>query len=139
MASGDLLVGTAVMGLLLVGAGVAVARLRRREQYTPKLRSYRRELAALPGETADARSVPTDTLALAAAVLILVVAGAAIAMGAGTMVLAAVAPLVLLAYFAWGIYSIARARGLPRAHSVGLSAWLFGVVLAAVIGVKLLL
>ncbi|MXR20474.1 hypothetical protein [Halobacterium bonnevillei] len=139
MASGDLLVGTAVMGLLLVGAGVAVARLRRREHYTPKLRSYRRDLAALPGETADARSIPTDTLALVAAVLVVVVAGAAIAMGAGAMVLAAVAPLVLLAYFAWGIYSMARARGLPRAHSIGLSAWLFGVVLAAVIGVKLLL
>lgn len=139
MATGDLLVGTAVMGVLLVGAGVALARMRRREEYEPKLRAYRRDLAALPGDTADGPSVPSGTLAFLAAVVIAVGAGAAIAFDAGTMVLAALAPLLIFAYFAWGVYSMARARGLPRAHSIGLSAWLFGTVLVAVIGVKLLL
>lgn len=138
MLSGEFLVSTAVMGVLLVGAAFAVARLRRREQYTPQLRPAGRGVAALTGETADSPGVPWNTLALAAAVTIAVAAGVAILLDAGPMILAAVAPLLIAAYFAWGVYSMGRARGLPRAHAVGLSAWLFGFLLVAGIAVKLL-
>ncbi|MFB6268684.1 MAG: hypothetical protein ABEH83_01985 [Halobacterium sp.] len=132
------LVSTVVMGVLLVGAAAAVARMRRREQYTPRLRAAGQGVAALTGETADSRGVDLDTVALVTAVLVAVLAVAAIALDAGTMVLTAVAPALIAVYFAWGVYSLGRSRGLPRAHSVGLSLWVFGVVLVGVIAAKLL-
>lgn len=138
MPSGEILVSTVVMGVLLVGAAAAVARTRRREEYTPRLRAPGRGVAALTGETADSTGVPWDTVALATAVVVAVGAGAAIVLGAGTMILAAIAPLLVAAYFAWGVYSLGRARGLPHAHAIGLSAWLFGFVLVGGIAVKLL-
>lgn len=139
MALAESLVSTVVMGVLLVGAAVVVARMRRREQYRPRFRAAGQGAAAITGETAESSSIDSDRVALATAVLVAVVAVAAIALDAGTMVFTAVAPALFAAYFAWGIYSLARSRGLPRAHSVGLSAWLFGVVLVTGIAIKLLL
>jgi hypothetical protein len=139
MALAESLVSTVVMGVLLVGAAAVVARMRRRESYEPRFHAAGESVAALRGETTASQGVDLDTVALVTAVLVAVVAVAAIALDAGTMVLTAVLPGLLAVYFAWGVYSLGRSRGLPRAHSIGLSLWVFGIVLTAVIAGKLLL
>ncbi|WP_336036601.1 hypothetical protein [Halobacterium yunchengense] len=138
MVSGAFLASTVVMGVLLLGAAVAVARLRRWRQYRPQLRATGSGVAALPGETGESTGVSADAAAFVAAVLVAVGAGAAILADAGPVAVAGVAVGLVAAYFAWGVYAIARARGLPRAHAVGLSAWLFGVLLVGAIAVELL-
>lgn len=117
---------TAVTGLLVVGIGIAVARLRRRDAG----RSARH--ASVVGATGA-----PDLATLAAVAAVVVVAGVASVAGPGAVVYGGLAALVV-GFFAWGVYSLGRSRGLPRAHSVGLSAWLFGVVLVGAVAVKLL-
>ncbi|MFB6101005.1 MAG: hypothetical protein ABEJ73_00380 [Haloplanus sp.] len=124
---------TVVTGLVVVGAGLLVARLRRSEH--PARRSSSRRALTLSG--AGTTGVHPDTPAVGVVTLAVVVAAVAIVTGPRAVVFAAL-PALLLAFFTWGIYSLARSRGLPRAHSVGLSAWLFGVVLIGVVVVKLL-
>lgn len=133
MAISGALVSTAVMGLLLVGAAVVIARIQRRSIGTSTLGS-RRDSAV---EVADS-PLESDTLALAVAGVLVVFAAAAVYLDAGTLLAVAVAAALLAGFFAWGVYNVARARGLPQAHSVGLSAWMFTVVLVAIIAVKLL-
>jgi hypothetical protein len=70
------------------------------------------------------------------ALLVALVAG--FMLGDGTIALLIVTPLLIAAYLTWGVYNIARVRGLPLAHSIGLSAWVFAVVLVGVVAVKLL-
>ena len=131
----EFLLVTVVMGVLLVGAGVAIARIRGSGRSASTARAVGRRLPARAGATDAGHS---ETLGLALVVLLLGVA----VIGAVTDPVAAVfvaLPALLGGYFAWGIYSLARARGIPRAHSIGVSAWLFGVVLVGVLAVKLLL
>lgn len=130
----EFLLVTVVMGVLLVGAGVAIARIRRSDRSASTAGAVGRQLPARAGATDAGHS---DTLGLALVVLLLGIA----VIGAATDPVAAVfvaLPALLGGYFAWGIYSLARARGIPRAHSIGVSAWLFGVVLVGVLAVKLL-
>jgi amino acid transporter len=138
MVSSGILVSTVVMGVLLVGAAVAVARMRQWREYTPQLRATGSGVAALPGDTRDSGGVSGNAAAFVAAVLVAVVAGAAVVFDAGTVALAGVAVALVAAYFSWGVYAMARARGLPFAHSVGLSAWLFGFLLVGGIALELL-
>jgi hypothetical protein len=123
-----------VTGLLAVGAGVAIARLRRRETAP---RPSGRAVPALAGEGAetDGRS---DAVGLAVVVALLVLVGTALVVDALTMTFLALA-LLVVGFFSWGVYNLARIRGLPTAHAVGLSAWLFGVVLVGVVALQLLL
>lgn len=132
MAVSLLLLVTVVMGVLLAGTGVAVARMRRGERYVPALRR-----SGGPSGRSGGASVGSAGVALGVAVL-LVVAGASAAVGVGTLALLA-GPALVVAYLSWGIYTLARSRGLPKAHSVGLSAWVIGVVLIGVVAVQLLL
>lgn len=138
MELGTALISTVVMGVLLVGAGIALARSQNRAGYTPKLRSAGGRVAALPGETVDESRDWSETAPIAAAALLAVCAGAAVLFDAVVAMFAAVALAAVTGYFAWGVYALARARGLPYAHSVGLSAWLYGVVLVGAVAVKLL-
>lgn len=133
MALSGALVSTAVMGVLLVGAAAAVGRLRRRTNYTPRFRPRREGSAGVP-----ATNVGSDTVAFGAAAALVLFAAAAVFLDAAALLFLAVAPALLAGFFAWGTYNIARSRGLPQAHSVGLSAWLFAVVLVGVVAVKLL-
>lgn len=121
MPTGTFLLVTVVSGLLLVGVGVVIARHRRHD--------------APAVSRVAVRASDTGTIAVVVAT-VAVVAAAGVA-GAEAVVFAGLAALVF-GFFAWGVYSLGRSRGLPRAHSVGLSAWLFGVVLIGVIAVKLL-
>lgn len=127
MSSAVLLVSTAVMGVLLVGAAIAVSRLRKRADYQPSF-----------GTSQDDRLVDSDAFAFGLAALVVAVVGAAVALDDPGLVLLAVAPGLLVAYFAWGVYHVARGRGFPRAYAVGLSAWLFGVLLVFSVALKLL-
>lgn len=133
MASAGLLAITAVMGVLLVGAAYATSRLSQRGSYRPALAA-----AGIGAQTdSDGGVVTSDEFALALAALLVVLVGAAVALGNGTLVLYAVVPLLIVAYFTWGVYHMARARGLPKAHSVGVSAWLFGVLVVGVVALNL--
>lgn len=56
--------------------------------------------------------------------------------------LAGIATLVLLvavpaAYLLWGVYDLARKRGLGNAKAVGLSAWIAGVLVVGMIAITL--
>lgn len=124
MASAALLVSTAVMGVLLVGAALAVSRLQKRDDYQPSF-----------GVDSDGPFVESDAFAFGLAAVVVAVVGAAVALDDPGLVFLVVAPGLLVAYFAWGVYAVARGRGFPRAHAVGLSTWVFGVLL--VFGVAL--
>ena len=135
MTNEALLVSTVVMGLLLVGAALGTTRMRKRPRYAPRFGSAGRDGLAEQGVAGRVRS---NAVFIGLAALLAVFA-AGVLLGDGT-VAAVVAALALFAgYFTWGVYHIARVRGLPRAHSVGLSAWVFGVVLVGGVAVKLLL
>lgn len=116
------------MGVLLVGAAVGVSRLRKRENYQPSF-----------GAGHDGRFVESDAFAFGLAALVVAAVGAAVALDDPGLVLLAVAPALIVAYFAWGVYHVARGRGFPQAYAVGLSAWAFGVLLAFSVALKLLL
>lgn len=134
MAISGVFVSTVVMGVLLVGAAVAVSRFRGRPDYTPTFRPSGERASTLPGT-----DVASDTVAFAAAVAIVVLVAITVYLDAASVLLVAVAASLLAAFFAWGFYSLGRSRGLPRAHSIALSAWLFAVVLVGVVAAKLLL
>lgn len=126
-AAGFLLV-TVVTGVLLAGIGVAIARMRRAEGYVPVWR----RLDAAPGGPAGIGPV------LVALGVVVVLAAVALAVADPLTVALLAGPMLVVAYLLWGIYVLARSRGLPRAHSVGLSTWVIGVVLIGVIAVQLL-
>jgi hypothetical protein len=138
MAAQELLLVSAVTGLLVVGAAAGIARLRHREGIPYPAG---RAVPALAGGATgtDGRS---DAPALAAVVLVLVLVfvfvGVAAVVDALTMMYVSLA-LMVVGFFALGVYHMARVRGLPTAHAVGLSTWLFGVVLVGVVALKLLL
>jgi hypothetical protein len=115
---------TVVTGLLVLAVALLVARSRRTGGYV-----FER----------DRPTPDRSTLALVAVVVVAALLGAvALLVDPVAVVYLALAALVV-GFGAWGVYSLARFRGLPPAHSVGLSAWLFGVVLIGVVTVKLLL
>jgi small-conductance mechanosensitive channel len=134
MPNDALLVSTVAMGLLLVGAALGVARLQKRPDYTPRFHPARRGELVEGGVASQIRS--NAVLLGTAALLVALVAG--FMLGDGTIALLIVTPLLIAAYLTWGVYNIARVRGLPLAHSIGLSAWVFAVVLVGVVAVKLL-
>jgi len=101
--------------------------------YTPTFRPRGDAASPVPGG-----GVSSETVAFAATAVLLLVAALAVFLDAASLLLVAIAPTLLAAFFAWGTYHIGRAHGLPQAHSVGLSAWLFAVVLVGVIAAKLL-
>jgi len=129
MPAGTFLLVTVVTGLLVVGIGVVVARQRRRDS-----QSVRRP-AQWSSAVSTTRAPDTATVTAVAAV---VVAAVAASVAGPTAVVYGGLGALVVGFFAWGVYSLGRSRGLPRAHSVGLSAWLFGVVLVGAVAVKLL-
>lgn len=135
MPNDALLISTVVMGLLLVGAALGTARLRKRPRYEPEFQSASHDGPVEP-EVAD--WIQSNAVLLGTAALLAVFV-AAVLLGDGAIALVVVTPVLIAAYLTWGVYNIARVRGLPRAHSVGLSAWMFGVVLVGTVAVKLLL
>jgi hypothetical protein len=133
MPAADFLVMTVVMGLLALGAAVGISRLRRNET-TP--RPSGSGAGARPAGAATT-SVRTDAAVLGALAVLALAFGATAVVDTLTLVVLGLVGLIG-GYFAWGVYSLARVRGLPRAHAVGLSAWLLGVVLIGGIAVQLL-
>jgi hypothetical protein len=135
MAFGGFLLVTVVTGLLLVGAALAVGRARRDGRRTSPAG---RIGPGLPTPAGSAGTSDADALGFGLVAALVVLGGVALLTDPVTVTFVFLSALVA-GYFAWGIYSLARARGLPKAHSVGVSAWLFGVVLIGVVAVKLLL
>lgn len=135
MPNDALLVSTVAMGLLLVGAALVVDRLQKRPDYTPRFHPARQGELVEGGVSSQIRS---NAVLLGTAALLVALVGSFL-LGDGTIALVVVTPLLIAAYLTWGVYNIARVHGLPQAHSIGLSAWVFGVVLVGVVAVKLLL
>ncbi|AXG05722.1 hypothetical protein DU500_04305 [Haloplanus rubicundus] len=134
MVAQDFLLVSVVTGLLVVVAAVGVARLRRREAIP---RPSGRGVPALDAEVAGTDD-RTDAVGLAIVVVLLLALGAATVVDPLTLLFLLFA-LVVVGFFSWGIYALARVRGLATAHAVGLSVWLFGAVLIGVVAVRLLL
>lgn len=134
MANEAFLLSAAVMGILLVGAALATSWTGRRRSYRPSFQ------LTTDGDRVDglASRVTLSNAAFAGSLALLAVFVGSALLGNPTLGLLAVALATIAAYFAWGVYNIARVRGLPVAHSVGLSAWLFAVLLVAAIAVQLL-
>lgn len=128
MAAGNALLITIATGLLLMGVGALVTRLR------PRDGSFRPASLSDRGPSSTTRS---GTAALGVGVLLAAFAVGAVVADPWLVFLLALATLVV-AYLAWGVYHLARLRGLPEAHAVGLSVWLFGIVLVGGIAMKLL-
>lgn len=131
MASTALLVSTTVMGVLVVALALSTTRFDQRG-YRPRL-AERLERSQRP----ESGLVSSNELALLLAALLLAVIAAGIAFGDAGLILIAVPPAAVAAYFGWGVYHMARARGLPTAHSVALSAWVLGVAFIGLIAVNL--
>lgn len=134
MAVQEFLLVSVVTGLLVVVAAVGVARLRR-GKVPPRPSSRGVPVFAAGATGTDGRS---DAVGLAAVVLLLVLVGVATVVDALAMMFVLLA-LVVVGFFSWGMYHLARVRGLPKAHAVGLSAWLFGAILTGVVALHLLL
>jgi hypothetical protein len=136
MAAVTLLVSTLVMGLLLAVILVAVTRRGTK-------RSYSVALSGGGGGRSNVEStapgVSENWMLALVGVIVLAALGAAVVFADGGLVFGGLVAALLLAYLSWGIYQSARYRGLPSAHSVGLTVWVVGIVLSAAIGVKLLL
>jgi hypothetical protein len=130
-----LLTSTVVMGLLLVLTAFAVSAFGSRRDSRAKLpvAGGRRPADAAGGDGVH----PGIKLGVPVVAVGAVVAGAVVVADGVASFIVLIAAL-LLAYLSWGVYYMARVRGLPRAHSVGLSAWVFGVMLVAVVAGKLL-
>jgi hypothetical protein len=130
MTAAGFLFVTVVMGVLLAGTGVAIARMRRGEAYAPVWRRLDEASGRPDGIGAGPALVALGVLVVLVAVALAVADPLIVALLAG--------PMLVVAYLAWGIYVLARSRGLPQAHSVGLSTWVIGVVLIGAIAVQLL-
>lgn len=137
MAELVLLVSAVVTGLFLAGVAFAISQLGARRSYRPTF------AAAVPGGGGTARdSREALPRGVKIGVLVLVVAGI---VGGSVLFLDAVGTFVVLlgavlvGYLTWGVYYMSRARGLPVAHSVGMSAFILGMLLIAGIAGKLLL
>jgi hypothetical protein len=128
-AAGFLLV-TVVMGVLLAGTGIAIARMRRGESSVPvRWRS----------DAASGRPDGTGIGPVVAAFgLVAVLVAVSLAIADPLTVALLAGPMLVVAYLMWGIYVLGRSRGLPKAHSVGLSTWIIGIVLIGLIAVQLL-
>jgi hypothetical protein len=127
MTAAGLLLVTVVTGVLLAVTAIAANRFRRGESYTPG-----RWSSGAPAER------PDGTVVGAAVVVALVVAVVAWVIADPLTVALMGGPALVVAFLTWGVYTLARSRGLPRAHSLGLSTWVIGVVLIGVIAVQLL-
>lgn len=136
MANGALLVVAAVMGVLLVGAALGTTRLRKRAAYRPKLEAA--GVGLVRREESDGLGLGSNALAFGLAAVLVAVVAVAVLLGDPALVLFAVTPALVVGYLAWGVYHMARSRGLPTAHAVGLSAWTFGVLVVGGVALNLL-
>lgn len=135
MAELALLTSAVVMGLLAVLSAFAVSAFGSR-------RADRAALAAASvgrGAGGGAAGVHPGVKFGVPVVVVGAVVAAAVVVADGVASFVALIGLLLVGYLGWGVYYMGRVRGLPRAHSVGLSAFVFGLVVTAVIAGQLLL
>jgi hypothetical protein len=136
MASGVLVVSSVLFAVLVVGIVVFVDRRQDSRSYSHSLRVRARSVAGGVGEASGVRVDPRMMFALV--VLAGVLVGAMVVVREPIVFLGAIA-LLLVGYFAWGVYYLGRSRGLGTAHAVGLSAWFLMLLLTAVVSGQLLL
>jgi len=130
------LVSTAIMALLLLAVFVAVMRAQGVRSYSHTLGVKARGVAGGVSQHSDVR-VDLGKVAIVLAIFGFVAAAAVF--GQDPMVFVAAIGTLVAGYFAWGVYYLGRSHGVGKAHAVGLSAWFFSLVMAAGLGVKLLL
>lgn len=128
MASPALLVGTVLMGALLVALVVGTSRVVQGSGY---------EFHRVTGD--DESPVSSEVIGFALTLVVVAVIGVGLILGDTTLVLFLIPALALLGFIAWGAYDMAQSRGLPTSAAVGLSAWVVGVLVFVVIGLNLLL
>lgn len=142
MARPIFLVSTVITGLLLVFvAGFTLrGRERRRPLVTPDVS---RAVQSRVGD-GDRIESPVSGTAVAGLLLAFLLLGAGIAVGSaagGGLLAVGIGAFAGLQgiYLVWGVYHIARVRGLQRAQAVGIGAWFLGLLLLTGIVIKLVL
>lgn len=130
------LVSTAIMAVLLLAVFVAVMRVQGVRSYSHTLGVKARGVA---GGVSQQSAVRVDLQKVAVVLAMVGFVAAAAVFGQDPMVFVAAIGTLVAGYFAWGVYYLGRSHGMGKAHAVGLSAWFFSLVMAAGIGVKLLL
>lgn len=136
MATGALVASTLVMAALLVAVFVVVTRAQAVRTYSHTLGARARGVAV---GAARQSGVRVDPRMLFAVLVVVGFVAVAAVVGQDPMVFVAAIGTLVAAYLAWGVYYLGRSHGMGTAHAVGLSAWAFSLVLAAGIGVKLLI
>lgn len=131
MASTALIASTVLMGALLVALVVGSSRLVRGEGYEQKLRRVTPE--------DEDTLVSSELIGIILTVLLVAIIAAGFVLGDTTLVLFLIPSLAIVGFVSWGVYNMAQSRGLPTSAAVGLSAWVVGVFVAAIIGINLLL
>lgn len=131
MASTALIISTILMGALLVALAVGSSRLVRSN-------GYEVQFSRMTPEDEDS-VLSSEVIGVLLTIVLVAIIGAGFVLGDTTLVLFLVPALAIIGYVAWGAYHMAQTRGLPRSAAVGLSVWIVGVLVAAIIGLNLLL
>jgi hypothetical protein len=131
MASTALIASTILMGALLVALVVGSSRLVRGNGYEQTLKRV------TPDD--DDSLLSAELIGIVLTVLLVAILGVGFVLGDTSLVLFLIPILALIGYVAWGVYHMAQTRGLSTSAAVGLSAWMVGMFVAAIIGVNLLL
>lgn len=136
MANSALVVSSVLLGALVVAIVWAVSRRQGVRAYSHALGERARVAAGGVGEESGVRADPRSMMVLV--VLVGLVVGAVVVVREPMVFMGAMG-LLLVGYFSWGVYYLGRSRGMGKAHAIGLSAWMFTMVLTVVVSVKLLL
>ncbi len=119
------LLSTALMGVLVLGLAVAVARGRAWHEYRPTF---------APGErlpSGDDQSLLTAGFLL---LIVLVLGGTLFAAGGGNVaVFVGVIAALFVGFLAVGVYATARSNGHPHSHAVGEAIATLGAVVLVVV------
>lgn len=154
MAAINYLFSTVLMGLSLLAIGWTLTRLRTWQRYSPSAAAAGGGGYAF-GSPAAAESLLVRTMRSPTAWIVGFVL-LALGVGGGTLVfvagstfpaeavstaglaLGALAAVLLVGYLVVGIYRSAKGRGLGSSQAAVLSAWAFGLLVLAVVALKLL-
>lgn len=135
MAIGALVVGSVVLGLLVV-AVVAVASSRQgARSYSQSLNAKAQGVAVGVGESSGVRA---DQWTMAGLVVIATGLVAAMLVVRDPVVFLGAIGVLLVGFFVFGVYHLGRSHGMGTAHAIGLSAWFLSILLAVGVAVKLL-
>lgn len=144
MAALSYLVSTLVMGVVLLGVWLVVARARHWEHYTlpatvsADAEGSRVTRAAQTPTTWIVGFLLVTFLAGGATILLVSDVGASLALGP-VVVVSAIFAVMLIGYLLWGVYHSVRVRGLGSAQAALAGVWTLGMLFLGAVVVTLVM